>query len=92
MEDDRERSPRPRKGKGKGKQLVGRGPDGVILLRVGDDRADWLTHHTRTGIHHVPVRWDGLGKPHIPMTAASAFPTWLVNGRRTSRMTCSNGA
>ena len=80
---DRERSPRPSStskgsGKGKGKQLRGRGPDGQILPPQGDDRADWLTHHTRTGIHHVPVRWDGLGRPHIPDDCGLNLPYLAV--------------
>ena len=82
-DEDRERSPRPSStskgsGKGKGKQLRGRGPDGQILPPQGDDRADWLTHHTRTGIHHVPVRWDGLGRPHIPDDCGLNLPYLAV--------------
>ena len=84
VEDEgRERSPRPSStskgsGKGKGRQLRGRGPDGMILPPQGDDRAEWLTHRTRTGIHHVPVRWDGLGRPHIPDDCGLNLPCLAV--------------
>ena len=82
-DEDRERSPRPSStskgsGKGKGKQMRGRGPDGQILPPQGDDRADWLTHHTRTGIHHVPVRWDDVGRPHLPPDCGLNLPYLAV--------------
>ena len=50
----------------------------MILPPQGDDRAEWLTHHTRTGIHHVPVRWDGLGRPHIPDDCGLNLPYLAV--------------
>ena len=50
----------------------------MILPPQGDDRADWLTHRTRTGIHHVPVRWDGLGKPHVPDDCGLSLPYLAV--------------
>ena len=61
---------------------MGRGPDGVILPPVGDDRADWLTHYTRDGVHHVPVRWDSLGKPHIPDDCGLNLPYLAVTNPR----------